>query len=280
MSLDSTVPGEDLFGDESAEVRELLAQAREKQSAGDSAALIGLAQQLLELPLQRCKDVVHMLLGDAQLDQGDFAAAAEQYRQAIAAGADEFSLAWFKLGNSLAGLGQSEDAAWALNRAAQLEPEHPGIWLQLGYALLESRHLPQAGLAFDNALKLSDGAQGNYGRAWLSYLQADAATCSEDKLRLSSQGFRELETAVATGELGPDPAQVGAVQAMLDQGYPDPDFPFWHCWINPAFALVRGDDLLRPPANPHWAELVQWPRNPDGSFRILRDVLIDLPEWG
>jgi hypothetical protein len=97
---------------------------------------------------------------------------------------------------------------------------------------------------------------------------------------MTAQGFAALQAAVATGELGPDPGQVGAVQALLAGGYPDPDFLFWQAWINPAFALARGDDLLRPPANEDWAELVQWPRNADGRFRILRDVLIDLPEWG
>lgn len=273
-------PSGDPFAGESPQVRALLDEARAAQEADDSARLVELTAQLLALPLLRCADIVHTLRGDAFLEQSDFEQAAGHYREAIAHGAEDFSLAWFKLGNALAGLGRPDDAAWALNRAAQLEPMHPAVWLQLGYALLEGRHFAQAELAFGNALKLTDGAQGNYGLAWLHYAQADGADCTEDKLRLTSQGFRELQAAVATGELGPEPEQLGAVQALLEGSIPDPDFPFWHCWINPAFTLARGDDLLRPPADPRWAELVMWPRTPDGSLRILRDVLLELPEWG
>jgi tetratricopeptide (TPR) repeat protein len=264
------------FADETPRVQALLEQAREQQESGNSAGLILTTGELLGCPLARCADIVHTLRGDAFLEQGDFVAAAEHYRSAIAHGAEDFSLAWFKLGNALAGLGRVDDAAWALNRAAALEPDHPVVWLQLGHALLEGRHYAPAELAFGNALKLTDGAQGNYGLAWLHYAQADGAECTQERLRLTSQGFRELQAAVATGELGPEPGQVGAVQALLE----DPDVPFWQCWINPAFALARGDDLLRPPASAAWAELVQWPRDPQGGFRILRDVLLELPDWG
>jgi tetratricopeptide (TPR) repeat protein len=222
---------------------------------------------------------VHLVRGDAYFDQQDCLAAAGEYRSAIAHGADDVSLAWFKLGNALAAAGRHEDAILALSRAAQLEPEHPAVWLQLGYALLDGAHFAEAELAFGNALKLTDGAKGHYGLAWLNYARARSAGCAEEQLINTAQGLAELRTAVSQGELGPELEQLGAVQALLTEAA-EPDFPFWHCWVNPAFELARGSDLLRPPASTAWAELLMWPRDSAGNYKILRDVLLDLPEWG
>jgi Flp pilus assembly protein TadD len=269
----------DAFPDEAPEARAALEALQQAAAGGDSVAVLDLTQRLLGLPLQRCADVVHLLRGDALFDQHDYANAVEEYRQAIAHGADDASIVWFQLGNALAAAGRHEEAALALVRAAQLEPEHPAVWLQLGYALLENRSYAQAELAFGNALTLTGGAKGHYGLAWLYYGRARSSACTEDALKDTALGLTELRAAVRSGELGPELEQLGAVQAMLTEAG-EPDFPLWHCWINPAFELGRGTDLLEPPANAVWAETVMWPRDRAGAFRILRDVLIDLPEWG
>jgi len=270
---------EDPFPGESVAVRALLDLAQAAAENGDSVVLLDLTEQLLDLPLENCADVVHLLRGDAYFDQQDYAPAASAYREAIAHGGEDVSLIWFKLGNALAASGNHAYASLALIRAAQLEPQHPAVWLQLGYTLLEDQHFAQAELAFGNAMQLTGEEKGHYGLAWLHYARASSSGCTEDALKDTSLGLTELRAAVKHGELGPELQQLGAVQAMLTNSV-EPDFPFWHCWINPAFELARGTDLLKPPANVGWAELVMWPREADGKLRILRDVLLELPEWG
>jgi tetratricopeptide (TPR) repeat protein len=267
------------FPDESPETLTLLAKLQAAVEVGDSATMLDCTQQLLASDLQRTHDVIHLLRGDAFTEQNDYAAAAEQYRLAIAHGADDASLAWFKLGNALAALRQPAEAVLALGRAVELEPGHPAIWLQLGYALLELKQFPDAAIAFTNAQALTGGEKGHYGMAWLHHARAPMEECTESKLAAASAGLRELREAIRHNEIGPEAEQLGAVQALLTD-WQEPDFPFWHCWINPAFELARGTDLLQPPASQAWAELVMWPRDVTGNFRILRDVLLELPEWG
>jgi tetratricopeptide (TPR) repeat protein len=276
----SDYPPADPFASEDLPTRALLEELQAAQAAQDHLAVLNLTEALLRAGLNSSADIVHLLRGDAFMEQEDAARAAEHYRLAIAHGADDASVAWFKLGNALAAAGQRDEAALALGRAAEMEPQHPAVWLQLGYCLLELHQFQQAAQAFGNAGLLTDQLKGRYGLAWLHYAQARLCQCPEERLAETTAGLAELRAAVDAGELGPDPAQVGGVQALLQGGFPDPDFPFWHCWINPAFELARGTDLLQPPASPGWAELVAWPRDATGRFKILRDVLLDLPEWG
>ncbi len=251
------------FADESPEVQQLFEQARSLLEQGDSAALIGLTERMLELGTQSSDDVVYMLRGDAFFDQRRVLDAVQCYQQCIASGAIEFAVAWFKLGSAFAANRQYEEAALAFSRAALLEPEHWLHRLHQGIALLEHGSLDEAEALLQWVVETTNGQKGNYPLAWLLYTRAAGGHCSEGGTTDATRGLLALRDSVAAGELGPEDTA---------------DFPWWHCWINPAFDSAKGDNLLAPPRDTRWAALVNWPRE-GTEYRKLRDVLIDFPEW-
>ena len=253
----------DVFPGESEEALALLEECRQAHSRGDSAELIALTERLLELPLVRSTDLVHMLRADALFEQSRFDDAAESYRASIAHGAEDFAMAWFKLGCAFAAEAKFEDAALAFWKAGELEPNEYMHRLQMGFALLELERFTDAERVFEQVLSMSSGRRGNYGLAWMHYACAALADDVEAERRENARGFAELAAAVRAGELG-------------EEGVAD--FPWWHAWINPAFEKQRGTELAKAPLDPAWAELVNWPKDGD-TLRSLRDVLLDQPEW-
>ncbi|MCB1219958.1 MAG: tetratricopeptide repeat protein [Planctomycetales bacterium] len=251
------------FADESPAVQALFEKARALMEQGDSAGLIGLTDELIALGTRSSDDVVYMLRGDAFFDQRRILDAVQCYQQCIASGAIEFAVAWFKLGSAFAANRQYEEAALAFSRAALLEPEHWLHRLHEGIALLEHGALDQAEAVLSWVVQATNGQKGNYPLAWLLYRRATSAHCSEGGTTDASRGLLALRDSVAAGELGPEETA---------------DFPWWHCWINPAFDSAKGDNLLAPPQDTRWAALVNWPRN-GVEYRKLRDVLIEYPEW-
>lgn len=108
-------------------------RGRERASLLPAAATIAVGFALTFLPLAKAADFFPaqlQILAGAARDRGDFAAAADYYRQALAL-EPRSVLAHNSLGTSLARLGRPEEAAREFEAALAIDPNYPPAWRNL-----------------------------------------------------------------------------------------------------------------------------------------------------
>ncbi|GEM_PF-2866443 len=100
-------------------------------AAGDARASAQSLQKAVEL--DRSSAEYPYLLGHSYMKTGDRTKALFYFKQSLAKGANNFMMLR-NLGGALMQLGDTGDAAVALEKAAELRPENPDIWLAVGKA--------------------------------------------------------------------------------------------------------------------------------------------------
>ena len=141
----------------------------------------------------------HCNLGAALIDRGQFEAATDSCRRALAINPD-YAEAHCNLGIALQGLGQLDAAVTSCRRALSINPDFAEAYNSLGNALQARGQLDDAVASYRRALAIKPeyaGAHGNLGNALQALGQLDDAVASYRRALAINPDFAE-----AHGNLG------------------------------------------------------------------------------
>ena len=179
-----------------ARIADLDRRARALLQAGRVEEAAGLCREILGTGVEH--EAIHRLAGLVALRQGDFAAAAERYRAAIALRPDHAG-AQFNLGNALGKLGRLEEAAEAYGRATAIRPGEAQIHHAHGVALQALGRPDEAAAAYARVVELAPGAAGGYRNLGLALEEAGRLEAAEAAYRAAL--VREPGWTLAHGNL-------------------------------------------------------------------------------
>ncbi len=171
--------------EQGARIAALDREARALLQAGRVEAAARLCREILDTGVEH--EAIQRLAGLVALRQGDFAAAVERYRAAIALRPDHAG-AQFNLGNALRELGRLEEAAEAYGRAAAVRPGEAQIHHAHGVTLQALGQPGEAAAAYARVVELTPGSAGGYRNLGLAHHEAgrpeEAATAYRGGLAL------------------------------------------------------------------------------------------------
>lgn len=208
-------------------VEDLIAAGNTLEDQGEPAAALARYRKALELDPRSAR--AHLNAGNAQRLLRDNTAAVASYRQAAALDPAS-SGAQFNLGIALLAQGMPDAAAQACQAALQLRPEWAEAWITLGCALEETNTLPQAVTAYERAAAIQPGHPGAASN--LSALQLRLLDVAGARRTLSGYLQHAPDDRVLTQRLAfleMDAGRIGeslAIQRRLVEQQPD-DFAAW-----------------------------------------------------
>ena len=151
----------------------------------------------------------------------DYAAAADQYRAALALGGNP-AIVRAHLGRALRKQGELDAARLELRAALELDPTFAPIQVDLGYLALGARDLAAAQRSFERALELDPlDPEPQVGLGRIHLLRGDDTAAEQAYREALELDPRSLEARVQLGNLRLKQRRIAEARALFDQALSD-----------------------------------------------------------